>query len=377
MRKPLSRIEVSQSALVNNIKQFKKLLPKGSKLVVVVKANAYGHGMREVVEISENIVDAFQVDDIEELRILRQETQKETFVLGYVQKSELAELVDLNGVLGCYNIETIRELEKIGRRRNRKIKIHLKIDALLGRQGIFLEDLKKILNFIKKSRFIILESVYSHFSNIEDADNLEHTKKQFNYLMIAKEKVKDFGFKNITHHISATGGFLSNLNNNWNGSLVRLGIGMYGLWPSEIIKNKFRTKLKLKPVLRWVSGVAQIKKVPKNFPIGYGLTYITEKPMTIAVIPQGYSDGYDRGLSNNSYVLIRGKRCEVIGRVAMNMFVVNVTNVRNIKLEDEVVLLGKQKKDEIIAEFLADKIGTINYEIVARISPHLPRVATK
>ncbi len=377
MKKPLSYIELSKSALINNIRQFRKLLPKSNSLVLVVKANAYGHGLKEVVQISKNIVDAFQVDDIEELRAIRAVTSKKVLVLGYVQKSDLKELVDLNATLGCYNIETIKELERIGKKKNKKIKIHLKIDALLGRQGVLVNNLSEILVAIQKSKYIILESVYSHFSNIEDTNDLVHAKKQFEYLMEAKKIVIDFGFKNVTHHISATSGLLSDTKDNWGGSLVRLGIGAYGLWPSKALEKRFSKKIKLIPVLRWVSSVAQIKKVPKDFPIGYGLTFITKKPMTLALIPQGYSDGYDRRFSNNSFVLIKGKKCNVLGRVAMNMFVVDVTNIKDIKLEDEVVLLGKQDKAEITAEILAEKIGTINYEIVARLNPLLPRVIVK
>jgi alanine racemase len=377
MPKPLSYIEISKSALINNIGQFRKLLPKGNSLVLVVKANAYGHGLKEVVGIADHFVDAFQVDDIEELRVVRTITKKEILALGYVQKSDLAELVDLNVILGCYNIETIKELEKIGKNQKKKIKIHLKIDALLGRQGILIEDLNEILGIISKSKYIILESIYSHFSNIEDTDDLTHAKKQFDYLIHAKNIVIDSGFKNITHHISATSGLLSDQKNNWVGSLVRIGIGAYGLWASEALKKRFAKKIKLSPVLRWTSSLAQIKKVPKDFPIGYGLTYITKKPMTIALVPQGYSDGYDRGFSNNSFVLIRGRECKVLGRVAMNMFVVDVSNIKNIKLEDEVILLGQQGKDEITADLMAEKIETINYEIVARLNPLIPKVIVK
>ena len=165
-------------------------------------------------------------------------------------------------------------------------------------------------------------------------------------------------------------------NKNGKSSLCRLGISLYGMWPSEDLRKKFETKkFKLKPVLRWVTHVAQVKVLPKNHSIGYGLTYITSRPTKIAVIPQGYSDGYDRGLSNKGEVLIQGKRCKVLGRVAMNMFVVDITNIKNIKNEDEVILLGRQGKEEITAEEIADHLETINYEITTRISSLLNRIA--
>lgn len=377
MQKPLSYIDISKSALISNIKQFRTFLSKDNKLVLVVKANAYGHGLEEIVRISSAFVDMFQVDDIEELRVVRKITNKRVLVLGYVQKQDLDDLVDLNGTLGCYNIETIKILNSIARRKNIVQKIHLKIDALLGRQGILINDIPDILKVLEQSKYIELESVYSHFSNIEDVSDLAHAKKQFKYLVQAKTEISNNGFKGVAHHISATSGLMTDLVNNWSGCLVRLGIGAYGLWPSVQLKRKLKNKINLNPVLTWVTSVAQTKKIPKGFPIGYGLTFVSSKPMRIAVIPQGYSDGYDRGLSNRSFVLIRGKKCKVLGRVAMNMFVVDATSVPGICLEDEVVLMGKQGKSEVTAEMLAEEIGTINYEIVARLSSALPRIVTK
>lgn len=153
-----------------------------------------------------------------------------------------------------------------------------------------------------------------------------------------------------------------------------IGIGMYGLWPSEDLRVQHKDRIELKPVMRWVSHIAQIKTLPTGYTIGYGLTYTTDRPTKIAVIPQGYSDGYDRGLSNRGEVLIHGQRCQILGRVAMNMFVVDVSHLDTVSVEDEVVLLGSQGNDSITAEELAERIDTINYEIVARISPFLNRV---
>ncbi len=147
------------------------------------------------------------------------------------------------------------------------------------------------------------------------------------------------------------------------------------MWPSENLRETYEKKIgELKPVIKWVTHIAQIKEIPKGFPIGYGLTYISSKEMRIAVIPQGYSDGYDRKLSNIGEVIIKENRCKVLGRVAMNMFVVDITNIKNVELEEEVTLLGKTQKLEITAEETAEKISTINYEVTTRISSKLPRV---
>jgi alanine racemase len=370
----LTRIEISKTALVNNACLLKSLLPEYSKFVAVVKANAYGHGDVEVVSMLNDYADLFQVDDIEELRRVRMVTDKPVLVLGYVSLSDLEECINLGATLGVYNLETINILEKIATKLNREIRIHLKIDALLGRQGILENDLDVFSDLIIKSKHLKLEAVYSHFSDIEDTNDTTHAKRQYEYLINIKKSLIDNGFPNIKHHISATSGLLSDTKNNWNGIYARVGIGTYGLWPSESLKKRFKNKLKLTPVLRMVSRVAQIKTIPRNFPVGYGQTYVSQKVMKIAVVPVGYSDGYDRCFSNNSNVLIGGKKCPLIGRVAMNMFVVDVSKIKSIKLEDEVVLIGKQGSVEITADDLASKIGTINYEIVARLSALLPKV---
>ena len=370
MIKPLSYLEINSNNLLSNIESFKALLPSGNKLIAVVKANAYGHGLKEIVKIVDSKVDGFQVDDIEELAEARKYTDKPIYVFGYVMKKNLKQAIKLKGILGIYDLGQIKLLNKIGQENSEIIPIHLKIDALLGRQGILLDEVDNIASEIRKLSNVKVEAIYSHFSNLEDTENIQHAEKQHALLLEAKEKL---GIKGIYHHISASSGFLVDQKNNWGGALVRLGIGMYGLWPSESLRNKYSETIKLTPVLRWITHVAQIKNVPTDYPIGYGLTHITKSPTTIAIIPQGYSDGYDRKLSNNSKVLIKGRKCPILGRVAMNMFVVDVRNVPDIAVEDEVVLLGTQGEDSITAEYLAEKAGTINYEIIARISALLEK----
>jgi len=146
------------------------------------------------------------------------------------------------------------------------------------------------------------------------------------------------------------------------------------MWPSEDLKHKYKNKLALKPALAWKTKIAQIKTLPKGSTIGYGLTYKTKRATRIALIPQGYSDGVDRGLSNKGSVLIKGQRCKILGRVMMNMFVVDISHLPQAQPEDEVILLGKQNKNRISAEEIAQLLDTINYEITTRISPLLPRV---
>ena len=235
--------------------------------------------------------------------------------------------------------------------------------------------MSRIFKEIKRCKNVKASGIYAHFANIEDVSNFTHAHKQIKEYRKALKLANLFGLKNLQTHISASSGILVYEKNAGINSLVRLGVSVYGMWPSKHLKFIYRkSKFKLKPVLSWKTKVAQVKILPKGFPVGYGLTYITKRKTKIAVIPQGYADGFDRRFSNKGEVLIGGMRCRIIGRISMNMFAVDVSHLPNIKETDEVVILGRQDKEEITAEEIARKLDTINYEAPARLSSLLPGV---
>jgi len=360
------------------VRTLKKFLHPDTKISAVIKANAYGHGQNEVAQILENEVDYFQVDDIEELRLLRKVSKKQTLVLGYVAKNDLEEAVALEGILAVYDIERLQLLETIARKNKKPVTVHVKIDAFLGRQGVLADQIDAFAQEIKKCKDIALGGVYCHFANIEDTTDFSHAQKQIDAFTEAVKIFRAKGFADFATHASATSGILVYEHEHSGNTLARPGIGLYGMWPSEDLRSRFeKENFTLKPTMRWVTHIAQVKTLPADHSIGYGLTYITSKPTMIAVIPQGYGDGYDRGLSNSGEVLIGGKRCKVLGRVAMNMFVADVSHIENVRQEDEVVLLGKQGDEEMTAEELAAHLRTINYEITTRIAQSLPRVIVR
>lgn len=372
---PLSYIELSKKNLIHNIKQFKNLAKKGTKFSVAIKGNAYGHRQNEVVKILEPYVDYFQVNSVEELALLRKVTKKECLLLGYVQKEDLKKAIKLGCILSVFSIEQIWHISAMAEMGKMVQEVHLPVDAHLGREGFLLKDLPEVFTEIKKCKHLKLTGIYAHFANIEDTTNFTHAKKQITIFNQAINLAKNFGFKNLQTHISATSGLLVYEQNQGINSIIRLGIGIYGMWPSEHLKTIYKnSKFSLKPVLAWKTKIVQIKILPKGSTIGYGLTYKTKKETKIAVIPQGYADGFDRGFSNNGFVLIAGTRCKILGRVSMNMFVVDVNHLPKVKLEDEVVILGNQGKEKISAEEMAKRINTINYEITTRISSLLPRI---
>lgn len=379
---PLSFIAISKDNLIYNIKQFRNFAKKGTEFAVAIKGNAYGHGQNEVAKIAEPYVDYFQVNSFEELKLLRQASKKKTFVFGYIEKGNLKEALRLKCMLSVFSIDQLKEVNRLARQIKIKQEIHIPVDAHLGREGFLLEELPKLLKEIKKSKNVKLAGLYAHFANIEDTKDFSHAEKQINQYKLAIKLTDKFCAKylpdyrdGIQTHISATSGLLVYEKGNGIHPLVRLGIGVYGMWPSRYLKLIYKNfKINLKPIITWKTKIAKVKTLPKGATIGYGLTYTTKKIMKVAIISQGYADGLDRGFSNNGFVLVHGKRCRILGRVHMNMSAIDVTHLPNINNEDEVVILGKQGKGEITAEEMGGRIDTINYEITTRISPLLPRI---
>ncbi len=371
---PLSYIELSKTNLLQNIVTVRRLVKQGTKLVFPVKGNAYGHGEAEIVRMSEKLVDYFLVNSIEELRVLRKVSKKPTLLFGYVSPRDIAEAIALGAILGIFSKEQFITVSKIAKKKHVKPAVHIACDALLGREGFLESELEDFFMIARTHTHMRIAGLYAHFANIEDTNNFTHAQKQIDAYERMKTIAQKCGFGYLDTHISATSGLFAYEKDVGRNTLVRTGIGIYGLWPSDHLLFAFGKKVQLAPVLSWKTHIAQIKRLPAGRTIGYGLAYMTKKLTTIALIPQGYADGYPRCLSNKGYVLIEGKRCPVLGRIAMNMFVVDVTKVKDVKENDEVVLLGTQGKAGITAEELAGWSDTINYEVVTRISPLLPRI---
>ena len=350
--------------------------------MAVVKANAYGHGLVEVAKIAiESGVLWLGVDSIDEAVELRK-TGIDTpiLILGYTLLSRLEDVVkyDLRQVV--YNRETIEKLKSLASKNKEtklfnKIKVHLKVETGTSRQGLEKEELLELAKFIKKHSQIEIEGAHTHYANIEDTTDHSYAQQQLQRFKQAVELLEKKGIKIPIKHTACSAAVI--LFPETYFSLVRVGISMYGLWSSKetfVSAQEKKREIKLEPVLTWKTKVAQIKKIKAGTPISYGLTEKTSQDSKIAVLPVGYWDGYDRKLSGIANVLIKGKRCKMLGRVCMNMIMVDVSHILDIKLEDEVVLLGAQGSEKIIVDELAQKIGTINYEVVTRINPLIPRI---
>jgi len=370
-------VEVDAGALRYNLRQARKVIGKRTKLMVVVKSNAYGHGLVAAATVAvKNGADYLGVDSVDEGITLRKAKIKTPIlILGYTLKSRLSECTRLNLVHVVYDRETVLELAKIQtqkRKKSKSAKIHLKIETGTSRQGILLNDLPGFITLLKKYPQIKLEGVYTHFS---DTENLVSTyyRKQLDVFKKAIVLLEEAGFTDLIKHAASSAAIW--LYPETHFDMVRLGLSYYGLWPSEGVKRIMgRRGIVLRPALSWKTKIAQIKHLKKGVPVGYDRTDILKKDSVVAVLPIGYWDGYDRKLSGTSEVLVKGKRCRVLGRVCMNMIMADVSGIGNIRIEEPVTLLGISGKEEITAEEMSQKIGTINYEMVTRINPLIPRV---
>lgn len=352
-------IEINKRNLLHNLGEFRHLLTSKTEIMAVVKANAYGHGLLEIAKILAPKNVWFGVDNCEEGIQLRNAGIKNRIaVLGYTPFDDLRRAVAADLELVAYNLETIRRLGAL----RKPSKIHLKIETGTTRQGVGESDLPAMLRLIKKYPAIKLEGLSTHFANVEDVSDRKFARAQLERFIRAKDIVARAGFRVPYHHTACTAAAISFPASHFN--LARIGIGMYGLWSMTP-----QPKPDLRPVLSWKALIAQVKSVKKGTPISYGLTERVIRDSKVAVIPVGYSDGFDRGLSSIGNIVIRGKRAKVLGRVCMNMFMVDVTDIVGVRIEDEATLIGK----EITADEIAKQINTINYEVVARIAEHLPR----
>lgn len=373
-----SWVEISRQALAGNVARFKAHIGGDVRLAAVVKANAYGHGL---IETSRVVLDAgadwLAVNSLDEAARLRHAgLQAPIICLAYVPLHALEEAVALDLRLTVFNAETVKRLGEIGERMKKTARLHIKVETGTNRQGVSGSELLDLARAVAAHPFLALEGLSTHFANIEDVTEHGFADRQLNNFHAACRLLEENGHSVPIKHTACTAAAILFPNTLFN--MARVGIGIYGLWPSKETKiSALQAGISLnslEPALTWKTRIAQIKTVLPGATIGYGCTDLATQVTRIAVLPVGYYEGYDRRLSSIGYVLIRGCRAPVRGRVCMNMVMVDVTNVPGAVPEDEAVLLGKQGGDSISAETIAGKIGSINYEVVSRINPQIPRI---
>ena len=373
-------VEISEKNLIHNINVFKSLAKNGAKVMAVIKSNAYGHGLIETAQIAKKAgIQNFAVDSLQEAIKLRDNgIEDKILILGYVRPINIKQAIIRDISFVIYDDEVAEELHQLSNSKEfatLKAKVHLKIETGTVRQGLKGEDLLKFVNKIKDFSNVEIEGAYTHFANIEDTTDHTFAKKQLENFNNELRALESIGVKPEIKHTACSAAAL--LFPDTHFDLIRLGVSMYGFWSSKetrAVAQSLHDGIELKPAMTWKTVIAQVKDVPAGTAISYGLTEKVSRQSKIAVLPIGYWDGYDRGLSSVGTILVHGIRCKIIGRICMNMCMVDVTDVPDPKPGDEVVLLGSQESDIISADDVAAKIGTINYEVVTRINPLIPRV---
>jgi alanine racemase len=358
-------LEISKDALQNNVTQIKKNLPPQTKFIAVVKANAYGHGLMEVVSSVKNKVDYFAVYAFEDALFLRKKNiTRPILVLGKTFPSQISLAIKHQIEITVSTFDILAAAKKISGKK--KLMIHICADTGLGRDGFISSDVKKILPLLQNTNLEV-KGLYAHFACADDSSFDSYTKKQISELLRWKKSFAEIGLQPLLHHAASAATITSQA---VDLDMVRVGISLYGLWPSKEIETKHKNKIKLIPALSWKTRIAEIKFLPKGSAISYNCTHILKRDSKLAVLPIGYFDGIARVSSNKSFAIVGGKKVPQIGRVTMNLIVLDVTDVADVKEGDVVEIIGKK----ITADDWASWSQSSNYEVVTRINSVVRRV---
>lgn len=367
-------IEIDRKAIAHNYRAFRKLIGKNTKFLAVVKSNAYGHNILEFAPEMEALgVDWLGVDALVEARSVRSEGVKAPIlVLGFTMPELYEEARARSISITISSFEQLARAMKLSRGK-KKLKVHIKVDTGMHRQGFQWDEHERLLRELRKtsaSGAVVVEGLYTHFAEAKNPRSGDNTNLQFAEFERWQEAFFAHGFTPIVH-ASATGGTL--LYPHARLDMVRVGIGCYGLWPSPESERFLGKRFPLKPVLSWHAVVSEVKRVKKGERVGYDFTEILMRESALAIIPIGYWHGMPRLASSRGRVLIKGRTARIVGRVSMDMIVVDVTDIPGVNMGDVATLIGRQGREEIRAGEIAQFSATTHYEILTRLNPLIKR----
>ncbi len=356
-------IEVNLDAIKHNIKQVRRELSSDTKIMAVVKAGGYGHGAVQVAKAAVKTgVDCLGVATVSEgIKLRKADVKAEILILGTLATNQIEEVFEYDLTPTIYSYQMAKNLSAF----QKELKIHIKIDTGMGRIGLLPKEARKEIIRISELPYIEIEGLFTHFAK-SDTD-LAYTQKQIDQFNQIIDFLKEKGLDIPLIHSSNSAAIINYPQAHYD--LVRMGIILYGLYPDPSLEGK----LDLLPALSWKAKIVNLKKVEAGRGISYGSTYITQKATQVGTLPVGYHDGYWRGLSGKTEVLIKGQRAEVIGTICMDQMMVDLTGI-DVSIGDQVVLIGQSGEEEITATDLATKVNTINYEVISRIAPRVPRI---
>lgn len=364
------KADIDLDAIHENVVNAKALTKPGTKLMTIIKADAYGHGAVMVAQTLEDVADAYGVAILEEGIELRQAgINKPILILGYTPAPLYSAMIKYDIATAVFEYDMAKKMSDTAEKMGKKAKVHIKLDTGMSRIGFKQDDESlAVIKKIAELPGIEIEGCFTHFATMDEKDKTK-AMKQFERYMDFVKRIEDAGIKIPVKHVSNSAGIIEKPEVNLD--MVRDGICVYGMYPSEEVD---KTKLNLTPAMEIKSYVSFVKTLKAGVEIGYGGTYTTTGETVVATIPVGYADGYSRALSNRGRVLIKGKSFPIIGGICMDQFMVDISSQPDIKQGDEVTLVGRDKDEYISIEEVADMSYSFNYEFVCDIGKRIPRV---
>lgn len=363
---------IDLDAIEYNMERMKQKLNPWTKIMAVIKADGYGHGAVQVAEMLESVeyIWGFAVATLDEAIVLRSEgIKKPILVLGCVFPDQYMAMLKNDIRMNVYTEEMAEAISQMAAREGLTAYMHIKLDTGMGRLGFNInEEAVESITRIKELRNVSMEGIFTHFAKADEVDKT-FTQKQIADFVWMRDRLKEKDVVFKYEHCANSAAIIDVPEANFD--LVRAGISTFGLYPSEDVN---KSNVRLKPALALKSHVAFVKEIEAGTPISYGGTFVSEDKMRIATIPVGYADGYPRNLSNIGYVLIRGKKAPIVGRVCMDQFMVDVTHIDGVSFGDNVTLIGKDGNETITVEDLSDLSGRFNYEFICDLGKRIPRV---
>lgn len=375
--KTYSRVyaKIDLDAVTYNMEQMKQRVNGNTKIMAVIKSDGYGHGAVQVAEVLEkyDYIWGFAVATLDEAVVLRTEgIKKPILVLGCIFPDQYLEMLDNDIRMNVYTEEMAKEISYMARREGKTAYLHIKLDTGMARLGFAVNDESvDAIARISKLPNVNMEGVFTHFAKADETDKT-FTENQISQFVMMTEKLRERGVTFPYEHCANSAAIIDVEDARFD--IVRAGISTYGLYPSDEVK---KDAVHLKPVLALKSHVAFVKEIEAGTPVSYGGTFVAEKKMKIATVPVGYGDGYPRSLSGKGYVLIRGKKANILGRICMDQFMVDVTDIEGVSFGDKVTLIGRDGNESISVECLSELSGRFNYEFICALGKRIPRVYVK
>ena len=375
--KTYSRVyaRIDLDAIAYNMEQMKLRIDGHTQIMAVIKTDAYGHGAVQVAQMLEkyDYIWGFAVATLDEAVVLRVEgIQKPILVLGCIFPDQYMEMLDNDIRMNVYTEDMAKEIANMARREGKTAYLHIKLDTGMGRLGFSItEESVEAITRISKLSNVKMEGVFTHFAKADEKDKT-FTMQQIQQFESMTRLLKEQGVTFVYEHCSNSAAIIDVPEAKLD--IVRAGISTFGLYPSEEVDKE---AVHLKPALALKSHVAFVKEIEPGTSISYGGTFVAEKKMKIATIPVGYGDGYPRALSGVGYVLIRGKKAPILGRICMDQFMVDVTHIEDASFGDKVTLIGRDGNEYISVEMLGELSGRFNYEFICDLGKRIPRVYVK